>query len=251
MLSEHIDGHVSSLRLERPERLNSFTAADYRDLRLALERARADVGVRVVVLTGAGRAFSSGADRSLLDPAGGAAREGAAAEFDALLATLRSFEKPLLGAVNGLAVGVGCTLLLYCDLLLAAASARFRLPFTALGLVPEAGSSALLPARVRWDAAMWAMLSSEWFDADEAREMGLVWRVVPDASLVDRTTTVATTLAALDPGAVVATKRLLTAGRADVAQRAAEREMAAMRPLSGRPGGMAPTPPPDAPGPPP
>jgi enoyl-CoA hydratase/carnithine racemase len=233
VLAEHREGHVAWLRFERPERLNCFGAADYRDLRIALERADADEGIRVVVLTGAGRAFSSGADRSLLDPSHPDGRAAAGEEFTALLAVLAGFGKPLLAAVNGLAVGIGCTMLLYCDLVLAAASARFRLPFTALGIVPEAGSTALLPARARSSEATWALLSSEWFDAAAAARLGLVWQVVPDAALTERATTAAASLAALDPAAVVATKRLLTAGRAEAAGRAVERELSEMARLGG------------------
>ena len=233
MLTERRDGHVGWLRFERPERLNCFRAADYRDLRTALERADADEEVHVVVLTGAGRAFSSGADRSLLDPSDPAVRAAAEEEFTALLTVLAGFPKPLLAAVNGLAVGIGCTMLLYCDLVLAAASARFRLPFTALGMVPEAGSTALLPARARSSEATWAMLSSEWFDAEAAARLGLVWQVVPDDAVLQRTSGAAAALAALDPAAVVATKRLLTAGRAEAAGRAVEREMGEMARLLG------------------
>jgi enoyl-CoA hydratase/carnithine racemase len=132
-------------------------------------------------------------------------------------------------AVNGLAVGIGCTMLMYFDLVLAAESARFRLPFTALGMVPEAGSTVLLPARARWDHTMWAMLSSEWIDAELAQEMGIVWRVVPDSSLLDVAAETAATITVLDPASVAATKRLLTAGRAAVACQGVDREQAEMR----------------------
>jgi enoyl-CoA hydratase/carnithine racemase len=240
MLTQRHDGNVTWLVLDRPERLNSFKVADYRDLGDAIETALADPATRVIVLTGNGRAFSAGADRSLLghaglDPAESAEdRAAAGPEFERFLRVLGECDKPLLGAVNGLAVGVGVTLLLYCDLLIAAESARFRLPFTLLGLAPEAGSSVLLAARARWDDAMWAMLSSEWLDAAAAQAMGLVWRIVPDAALVDETSRVAATIAALDPAAVTATKRLMTAGRAEAARLAAQRESAAMRRLSER-----------------
>jgi enoyl-CoA hydratase/carnithine racemase len=227
------DGHVTWLTFDRPERLNSFTAADYRELRTAIEASLRDDGIRVVVLTGNGRAFSAGADRSLVDgTATPAQRAEAGREFTAFVEVLQHCEKPLLTAVNGLAVGIGCTMLLYCDLVLAASSARFRLPFTTLGLVPEAGSSALLPARGPWGDVAWAALSSEWLNADEARTLGLVWRVVPDLSLLERTAAAAAMLAALDPDAVQATKRLLTAGLAAAAGAAMVREDAEMRSLT-------------------
>jgi len=166
-----------------------------------------------------------GADRSLLDPTSTATeRQNAGDEFCRLLEVLASFGKPLFAAVNGLTVGFGVTMLLYCDVVLVAETARFRLPFTDLGVVPEAGSSALLPARVNWADAMWTVLSSEWVDAPEALRMGLAWRVAPDAELRAQTASAAACVAARDPQAVAASKRLMTAGRASAARDAIARE---------------------------
>jgi enoyl-CoA hydratase/carnithine racemase len=214
------------LEFDRPESLNAFTVAGYRSLREALDRLAADDTARVVVLTGRGRAFSAGADRSLLDaaPSGGERRQ-AGEEFGKLLETLASFPKPLFAAVNGLAVGFGATMLLYCDVVVLAQTARLRLPFTALGIVPEAGSSFLLPARARWTDAMWATLSSEWIDAADAVRSGFAWRCVPDAELVDEVTNAAAAVAAHDPRAVAATKRLLTRGAAGEVRSAIRREL--------------------------
>jgi enoyl-CoA hydratase/carnithine racemase len=224
-------GHVTWLTFDHPERLNSFTADDYHEIGIAIDEAVGDPNARIIVVTGQGRAFSAGAHRSLLDRGATSSpseRERAGKEFLGFLAALRECAKPIVAAVNGLAVGVGCTMLMYFDLVLAAESARFRLPFTSLGIVPEAGSSVLLPARARWDQTMWAMLSSQWIDAREACEMGMVWRVVPDADLVSEAARVAATIAAHDPAAVKATKRLLTTGRSDAARLAIEREFAEM-----------------------
>ena len=229
---EHRDGS-RWLVLDRPGRLNSFTGADYRDLRAAIERASADPEARTVVITGTGRAFSAGADRSLVEgTAEPGDREMAAEEFPKLLHALGRCDKPVLVAVNGLAVGVGCTVLLHCDLVLVARSARLRLPFTALGVPPEAGSDALLPARARWGDTAWALFSSEWIDAPTALSMGLAWRIVPDAELLDETSRAAATIAEQDPSAVAATKRLLLAGRADVVRAAMARENAEWRALA-------------------
>jgi enoyl-CoA hydratase/carnithine racemase len=235
VIDERRDGAVTWLTFTRPEALNAFTIAGYRDLRIALQRLASDEDTRVVVLTGSGRAFSVGADRSLLQgPLPEDQRRYGGEEFAALLDSLSTFEKPLFAAVNGLSVGLGATMLLYCDVILLAETARLRMPFTALGLVPEAGSSALLPARVRWADAMWAMLSSEWIDATAAYEMGLAWRVVPDGDLLSETAAAAAVLASLDPKSVGATKRLLIEGRREVAQKANDREMVEMRALLGR-----------------
>jgi enoyl-CoA hydratase/carnithine racemase len=228
------EGHVRWLTFDHPERLNSFTVHDYQAFCAAMVEATTDPEVRVIVVTGKGRAFSAGADRSLLGGESGSTdgpRARAGAEFARFLHLLRECDKPLLAAVNGLAVGVGCTMLAYCDLVLAAESARFKLPFTAMGIVPEAGSSVLFPARARWDETMWAMLSSEWVSAGQARDMGLVWRVVADNSLAEETAAVAATIALHDPAAVAATKRLLVEGRSDAARLANDRELAAMSDL--------------------
>jgi enoyl-CoA hydratase/carnithine racemase len=232
MIDERRDGATAWLTFTRPENLNAFTIAGYTELRIALQRLASDDAVRAVVLTGNGRAFSVGADRSLLTGSlPEAERLSAGAEFKLLLFVLATFEKPLFAAVNGLSVGFGATLLLFCDVILFAETARLRMPFTALGLVPEAGSSALFPARVRWADSMWAMLSSEWVDASAAHEMGLAWKVVPDADLTAQTAAAANVLTALDPTSVSATKRLMTEGRQRDARLAYDRELEAMHTL--------------------
>jgi enoyl-CoA hydratase/carnithine racemase len=234
-IGERRDGAVVWLTLDRADRLNAFTSDGYRALCTALKRHSSDSATRVVVLSGRGRAFSVGADRSLLDPrASGADRHDAGEEFDRLIAVLAELNKPLVAAVNGLAVGFGATMLLYCDLVLLAESARLRLPFTDLAIVPEAGSTALLLERVRWPDAMWSVLSSEWIDADQALGMGLAWRVTPDADLDDHAARAAATLAALDPSAVAATKRLMIAGRADRVRQAIARELEELQTLNDR-----------------
>jgi enoyl-CoA hydratase/carnithine racemase len=232
MIADERDGAVAWLTFDRPERLNAFTAQGYREFRVALERCATDDLIRVVVVTGRGRAFSVGADRSLLDRTSATERQNAGDEFFRLLEVLSSFGKPLFAAVNGLAVGFGATMLLYCDVIVVAETARLRLPFTELGLVPEAGSSALLPARVRWADAMWTALSSDWIDASEALRMGLAWRVTPDAQLREEVVEAAAKVAALDQFAVVATKRLMTVGRGDSARSAIAREMEELRALN-------------------
>lgn len=234
VLRSELDGNVLWLTFDRPERLNAFTGSDYRGLRVAIEAASTDEEVRCIVVTGSGRAFSAGADRSLFDGSAGAGElELAAREFPAMLEAFGRCEKPVLAAVNGLAVGIGCTLLLHCDLALLAASARLRTPFTELGTAPEAASSVLLPARASVPDAVWMLLSSEWVDADQARSMGLAWRVVADDELISETARAAAVLAARDPRAVAAAKRLLSYGRADLVRAAIGREVDAAAELFG------------------
>ena len=235
MIDERQDGFITWLTLDRPERLNAFTVDGYRELRIALQRLAVDDRARVAVITGRGRAFSAGADLSLLHGHSSPLdQQRAGEEFSLFLQALASFPKPLFAAVNGLVVGIGATMLLYCDMVFMAEGARLRLPFTALGTVPEAGSSVLLPARVRWADAMWAMLSSEWIEATEAHQIGLASRLVPDHALFERTATAAATVAAHDPLSVAATKRLMTSGRQEIAREAIARELAEMETLESR-----------------
>ena len=232
MITERFESGITWITFDRPERLNAFTGDGYRELHHAITRAHVDSEARVIVITGAGRAFSAGADRSLLD---GSAQDDerslAGVEFTALLDALSRCDKPILAAVNGVAVGMGCTILLRCDLVLVAESARLRLPFTSLGVVPEAASTVLLPARCRWPDALWAVLSSEWIDAPTAVSIGLAWRMEPDAELIDQTRRAAITVAARDPAAVAASKRLLNVGRQDLVRAATQRESKEMQHL--------------------
>ncbi len=226
MLEERRDGTVAWLTLHRPEHLNAFSARGNRALLAALQRLGGGDTTRVVVLTGHGLVFSAGADRSLLDGAASAGeRQQAGEEFLGRLEVLGSFDKTLFAAVNGLTVGFKATLLLYCYVVLLAETARLRLPFTALRIVPKPGSSALLPARGRWTDAMWAVLSSEWMDAATAVQTGLALRAMPDSELLPQIRQAAAAVAAHDPRAIAASKRLMTSGRAGAAQLAIEREL--------------------------
>ena len=183
------------LTLDRPERLNAFTVSDYRSLTAALAAAGDDAATRVVVLTGTGRAFSAGADRSLLTETLDATEGRQVQEdFRSMLMALGECDKPVIAAVNGLAVGLGATILLHCDLVIVSASARLRFPFTELGLAPEAASSVLLPVRVGWNEAAWLLLSGESIDAKRARDIGLAWRVVPDDEFATAVAEAAATL---------------------------------------------------------
>jgi enoyl-CoA hydratase/carnithine racemase len=228
---ESLNG-VLWLTLDRPERLNAFTVSDYRSLTAAMAAAGDDDATRVVILTGTGRAFSAGADRSLFTERLDATESRQVQEdFRSMLIALGECDKPVIAAVNGLAVGLGATILLHCDLVILSASARLRFPFTELGLAPEAASSVLLPARVGWSEAAWLLLSGEWIDAERARDIGLAWRVVPDDEFAAAVAETGTTLATLDPASIGATKRLLLHGRRDLVDAALDREGAAMRAL--------------------
>jgi enoyl-CoA hydratase/carnithine racemase len=219
---------VRFVTLNRPEKLNAFTAASYVATADAFEQAAADPGVAVVVLTGAGRAFSAGVDLGVWR-SGDAT--GLAAGFEAMLRQVDLFPKPVIAAVNGLAVGIGMTLLLHCDLVMVDEAARFRAPFVELGTTPEAASSWLLPRAIGAQNAMWTLLSGEWMDARTALESGLAWRLCPAGTVVAEAAAVARRLAALPQGPIVATKRLVRDGFRERVLDAIHRETEAARAL--------------------
>jgi enoyl-CoA hydratase/carnithine racemase len=199
-------GGVCEVRLNRPEKRNAITFLMYEQLTRALVAAQADESVRAVMLSGEGASFSAGNDLQdfLSGPALSAAHP--AMQF---LRTLATFGKPLLAAVQGQTVGIGVTMLLHCDLIVAARAAQFTLPFVALGLVPEAGSSLLLPRLIGQQRAAELLFLGQPFNADTAYRLGLVNSVVEEGSLLDETRVLARAVAQQPPAALAATRRLL------------------------------------------
>jgi enoyl-CoA hydratase/carnithine racemase len=176
---------VRTLTLNRPASLNAFSEALYDATTVALRQAADDPDVSVLLLTGAGRAFSAGNDlvemqEMVTNPDYQMGQYG----FPGLIEALTEFPKPLICAVNGVGLGIGTTILGYADLAFMSSTARLKCPFTSLGVASEAASSYLLPRLLGRQNAAWLLLSSEWVGADEALRMGLVWRVCePDELL--------------------------------------------------------------------
>ncbi len=205
ILVSRADG-VCEVQLNRPDKRNALTLAMYAALTDALNEARADDSIRVVLVSGAGASFSAGNDLNDFLRQGSFTEDNNAVRF---LDTLRSFRKVLVAAVHGQTVGIGVTALLHCDLVVAARSTQMSMPFVKLGLVPEAGSSLLLPRLIGYQRAAELLLLGRPFDAAEALQMGLVNRVTEDASLMDEARKLARTVAQQPPGALLAAKRLL------------------------------------------
>ena len=164
---------VRTLTLNRPDALNAFNEKLYEATAQALQQAAEDPDVAVVLLTGAGRAFSAGNDLKemqarITDPE--MANQGS--HFTAMIDALAGFPKPLICAVNGVGVGIGTTILGYADLAFMSSTARLKCPFTSLGVAPEAASSYLLPRLIGRQNAAWLLMSSEWVSAQEALAMG-------------------------------------------------------------------------------
>ena len=246
-ITDHPDGaeRVRLVTFDRPEARNAFDTALYSGVAGALDEAAASDEFAVVVLTGEGSAYSAGQDLAEMGrlgrPADGAddatVREHAqtAHGFTRFIAAIEAFPKPLVAAVNGVAVGIGTTMLPYCDLVLASDDARFRLPFASLGVVPEAGSTFTLPSVMGWQQAAHVFFTAEWLGVDQAIECGLVWRRCSPADLVPDALAVAASIAAMPIVSLVETKRLLLATRLDAARAARAREEEVFRHLTGAP----------------
>lgn len=201
-------GPVLQLGFNRPERRNAITLQMYADLSAGFTRATSTPEIKVVVLHGTEDVFTAGND------VGDFLRSPPADENSPVLrflGVLGSFAKPLIAAVNGPAVGVGTTMLLHCDLVYAGDAAQFSLPFARLGLCPEAGSSLLLPMLAGHARAAEKLLFGEPFDADEARDMGLINKVLPAATVLAHALERAHALAQLPAQSLLQTKRLLRA----------------------------------------
>jgi 2-(1,2-epoxy-1,2-dihydrophenyl)acetyl-CoA isomerase len=210
-----LDDGAATIELNRPQALNAWNAQLGADLLSALREAAADSAVRAVVLTGAGRAFSSGAD--LKDISGGdTTAEGRpdvyktlTERYHPIMHAIRELPKPVIAAVNGPAVGIGCSLALCSDLIVAAESAYFLLAFVNIGLVPDGGSSLFVPTRVGMARATELSMLGERLGAARALEWGLINRVVPDAQLDQEVAALATRLAAGPTSSYAGTKRQL------------------------------------------
>ena len=222
------EGGVLTLRLNRPEKKNALSREMYAALTDGLASAAADDAARAVLLAG-GEDFTAGNDIADF-AADGAAGDGPLRTTAALdfLEALTRFPKPVVAAVRGAAIGIGATLLLHCDAAVAARTARLQMPFTRLGIVPEAGSSLLLAMRVGQARAGWMLLGGDAVDGETAAREGLVTRAVEDAEVEGTAAAMAAQLAALPPGAVADTKRLLRAPHAAALAEAMERERAAI-----------------------
>lgn len=232
MLEIEQHDRVRLLRLAREAKLNAFDTALYSAAAEALEAAHADDGVHAVLLTGRGRAFSAGVDLGELERRdAGAAQADFVTAANRFLAALEACEKPILAAVNGLAIGIGTTLLCYVDLVFAARSALFRTPFASLGVAPEIGSSWRLPQLVGWQNAAWMLYSSEWVGAERAVAIGLAYRAVEDHQLEAETLDAAALIAQHPRESLTAIKRTLREWRRGPSREAEARENAEFRAL--------------------
>ena len=228
VLLKQSTGGVLLLTLNRPDRKNALDSVLFRALGEALDEAREDGDVHVVVLTGAGGNFSSGMD--LTD-----SFDEGSGPFDACARAVVDFDKPLIAAVAGIAIGGGATIPLHCDVVYVGESLRMRFPFVSLGLAPEFASSYMLQANIGARRAAELMLTAEWIDARRALEVGIATRIHPDDELLERAMEKAREIAQWPVNSLRETKRTLRLGHRAGIENALKVESEAMRRQAGSP----------------
>lgn len=222
IVTELMDG-IMRVEIRRPDKKNALTTQMYTALSNALDAAESDPQVRVILIHGQPGMFTAGNDLAdfMANPPVEINPPPPVFRF---LNTFRTLTKPFIAAVSGVAVGVGTTLLLHCDLVYAGESSRFQMPFVSLGLCPEAGSSLLLPMLAGHARAAEMLLLCEPFNAATAREVGLVNAVLPDDKVLEHALAQARKLAALPSASVKLTKKMMKSAQAELVDRTMQDE---------------------------
>jgi enoyl-CoA hydratase/carnithine racemase len=207
------DGHLLRLIINRPDKRNALTLKMYSDMAAAIDLAEKNPKIRVIFLSSSSDCFCSGNDLTDFMSFG---QKSAPEQSKAFLAAISQARIPIVAAVAGPAIGIGTTMLLHCDLVYAAKSARFQMPFVNLGLCPEAGSSYLLPALIGYQRAARLILLGESISAQEAFDFGIVSEVIGDGDLIPYAENKALQLAKQPPDAVRLSKSLLKKASLDI-----------------------------------
>lgn len=221
-ISSSVASGVLTLSMQRPEKKNALNLQMYRQLTAALQQAQQDPEIKVVLLQGSKECFTSGNDLQDFLAAGELNSEHPVVQF---LYAVAAFPKPLVAAVAGLAIGIGTTVLLHCDLVYATADCRLQMPFTLLGLCPEAASSLLLPQVAGYQRAAQYLLLAEPFSAEQAAQFGLVNEIVANDQVLAHAAAKARQLAALPAEAVQRSKALLKAPQQQIVKQTIDREL--------------------------
>ena len=231
VISIKTENAIRTVTMDRPDALNAFNADMMHELCEAFTEAATDDTVKVLVLTGAGRAFSAGADLKSMGQAPDPDRHDLRAMMNAII----EFPKPFITAANGLGVGIGMTIHGVADMAFMAESARFRAPFSALGLTAEAASTYMFSRLMGHQQASWVLLSAEWFTAQQCKEMGLAMAVLPDEELLDVVYEKAAVLAGLPLASLIQTKKLMVAPHLEAMKKAVYDEGVGLAALGGSP----------------
>jgi len=211
-----VDAGIARLTLNRPDKLNSFNSEMHAELRVALDSIQNDTSVRVLVLSGAGRAFCAGqdlADRAMQKVDGKMPDIGNVVEasYKPLILRLQNLRVPTIAAVNGIAAGAGASVALACDLVIATKSSSFLQAFSKIGLIPDTGGTWFLPQRVGMARAMGLALLADKLPAEKAAEWGLIWQCVEDAEFADEVDALAQQLSSAPTKALVRTRQAMHA----------------------------------------
>lgn len=200
---------VATLTLNRPDKLNSFDRQMSQEVIHALDECATDTSVRAVLITGAGRAFSAGQDLAEASAPGTQIEDILTTQYNPIVRRIRALKKPVIAAVNGVAAGAGANVVYACDLTLAAESANFIQSFINIGLIPDSGGTFTLPRLVGMQRAFGQMILAPKVSAKEAEALGMIWKCVADADLLNEANALAQKLALLPTKAIALTKEAL------------------------------------------
>ena len=209
ILSEHKNG-VAIIRLNRPDKFNSFNREMALALHKALDAAAYDETVRAIYLTGEGKAFCAGQDLSeAIDPHGPGLENIVTEHYNPIIERLRRIQKPIVGAVNGVAAGAGANIAFACDIVVATSSANFIQAFSKIGLVPDSGGTFFLPRMIGFQRAAALMMLGDKVSAADALQMGMLYKVFDDAAFAEESMKIAVTLSQMPTYGIWLTKKLL------------------------------------------
>lgn len=198
------------LKLNRPDKFNSFNREMALELQAELDRAAANKSIRAILLTGEGKAFCAGQDLAeAIDPNGPGLKRIVDEHYNPLILKLRALNKPVIAALNGVAAGAGANLALACDIVLATKSASFIQAFSKIGLIPDSGGTYTLPRMLGLQLASALMITGDKLSADEAKHFGLVYKVFEDGEFMEKSKTFAQGIAQMPTKAIALTKQLL------------------------------------------
>lgn len=201
---------VLKITLNRPDKFNSFNREMALSFQATLDAAALDKNIRGILITGEGRAFCAGQDLSeAIDPSGPGIKNIVEEHYNPIIQKIRSIEKPIVCAVNGVAAGAGANIALACDVVIAANSASFLQAFSKIALIPDSGGTFFLPRLIGFGKASALMMLGDKVPAAEAEKMGMIYKVCEDANLQTEAMALATTLAAMPTVGLGLTKRLL------------------------------------------
>lgn len=209
-ISVQITNNIATITLLRAEKFNSFIRPMALDFQTALDKVAADADVRCIVITGSGKAFCAGQDlQEATDPDGPALSKIVSEHYNPIIARIRNIPKPIIAAVNGVAAGAGANIALACDIVVATSSASFIQAFSKIGLIPDSGGTYTLPRLIGLQRASALMMTGEKVSADDARSMGMIFKVFPDDSFLEEVSKLASQLAKMPTYGLALTKEAL------------------------------------------